>query len=112
MRPAFASLPELPANPRTPKMHPSLKDQRAQITGCRRKLQLAVDAEYVPGEANAAFRKQFGLQGRQGDELGQPFSPFQPSDFLFKRSIMKNNRNRIRCPNGVFEDAFQASTSR
>jgi hypothetical protein len=41
----------------------SLKDQCAQISRRRRKLQLAIDAEYVPGEANAAFRKQFGLQG-------------------------------------------------
>jgi hypothetical protein len=41
----------------------SLKDQCAQISRRRRKLQLAIDAEYAPGEANAAFRKQFGLQG-------------------------------------------------
>jgi hypothetical protein len=41
----------------------SLKDQCAQISRRRRKLQLAIDAEYAPGETNAAFRKQFGLQG-------------------------------------------------
>jgi hypothetical protein len=31
----------------------------------RRKLQLAIDAEYPPGDANSAFRKQFGLQGNK-----------------------------------------------
>jgi len=43
----------------------SLKDQCAQITRRRRKLQLAIDAEYPPGDANSAFRKQFGLQGNK-----------------------------------------------
>jgi hypothetical protein len=43
----------------------SLKDQCAQITRRRRKLQLAIDAEYTPGTANSAFRKQFGLQGNK-----------------------------------------------
>jgi hypothetical protein len=41
----------------------SLKDQCAQISRRRRKVQLAIDAEYAPGGANSAFRKQFGLQG-------------------------------------------------
>ena len=40
-----------------------LKSQCAQISRWRRKLQLAIDAEYPPGDANSAFRKQFGLQG-------------------------------------------------
>jgi len=44
-------------------MGPTLKGQCAQITGRRRKRQLAIDAEYPPGDANSAFRKQFGLQG-------------------------------------------------
>ena len=44
-------------------MDSRLKDQCAQISRRRRKLQLAIDAEYAPGEANTAFRKQFGLQG-------------------------------------------------
>ncbi len=43
----------------------SLKDQCAQITRRRRKLQLAIDAEYPPGDGNSAFRKQFGLQGNK-----------------------------------------------
>jgi hypothetical protein len=43
-------------------MDPTLSDQCAQISR-RRKLQLAIDAEYAPGETNSAFRKQFGLQG-------------------------------------------------
>jgi len=43
----------------------SLKDQCAQISRRRRKLQLAIDAEYPPGPANSAFRKQFGLQGER-----------------------------------------------
>jgi hypothetical protein len=43
----------------------SLKSQCAQITRRRRKLQLAIDAEYPPGSANSAFRKQFGLQGNK-----------------------------------------------
>lgn len=43
----------------------SLKDQCAQISRRRRKLQLAIDAEYPPGSANSAFRKQFGLQGNR-----------------------------------------------
>jgi hypothetical protein len=43
----------------------TLKEQRAQITRRRRKLQLAIDAEYPPGSANSAFRKQFGLQGNR-----------------------------------------------
>ena len=64
MRSAFASLPELPATPH-PKCTPSLKDQCAQISRRRRKLQRAIDAEYTPGEANTAFRKQFGLQGNK-----------------------------------------------
>jgi len=46
-------------------MDPALKDQCAQITRRRRKLQLAIDAEYPPGDANSAFRKQFGLQGNK-----------------------------------------------
>lgn len=41
----------------------SLKDQCAQVSRRRRKLQLALDAEYPP--ANAAFRKQIGLQGNK-----------------------------------------------
>jgi len=41
----------------------ALKDQCAQIARRRRKLQLAIDAEYPPGDAHSAFRKQFGLQG-------------------------------------------------
>jgi hypothetical protein len=41
----------------------NLKAQCDQISRRRRKLQLAIDAEYAPGETNAAFRKQFGLQG-------------------------------------------------
>jgi hypothetical protein len=45
-------------------MAPTLKDQCAQIAR-RRKLQLAIDAEYPPGAANSAFRKQFGLQGNK-----------------------------------------------
>ena len=43
----------------------TLKDQCAQISRRRRKLQLAIDAEYPPGSANSAFRKQFGLQGNK-----------------------------------------------
>jgi hypothetical protein len=43
----------------------SLKDQCAQINRRRRKLQLAIDAEYPPGDANSAFRKQFGLLGER-----------------------------------------------
>jgi hypothetical protein len=43
----------------------SLKEQCAQISRRRRKLQLAIDAEYAPGDANSAFRKQFGLQGNK-----------------------------------------------
>jgi hypothetical protein len=43
----------------------SLKDQCAQISRRRRKLQLAIDAEYAPGSANSAFRKQFGLQSNK-----------------------------------------------
>lgn len=41
----------------------SFKEQCKQIARRRRKLQLAIDAEYPPGEDHAAFRKQFGLQG-------------------------------------------------
>jgi hypothetical protein len=41
----------------------NLKSQCDQISRRRRKLQLAIEAEYAPGEANSAFRKQFGLQG-------------------------------------------------
>lgn len=41
----------------------TFKSQCDQISRRRRKLQLAIDAEYAPGLANAAFRKQFGLQG-------------------------------------------------
>jgi hypothetical protein len=29
----------------------------------RRKIQLGIEAEYPPSEANAAFRRQFGLPG-------------------------------------------------
>jgi hypothetical protein len=43
----------------------SLKDQCEQVSRRRRKLQLAIDAEYPPGAANSAFRKQFGLQGNK-----------------------------------------------
>jgi hypothetical protein len=43
----------------------TLKEQCAQISRRRRKLQLAIDAEYAPGDANSAFRKQFGLQGNK-----------------------------------------------
>jgi hypothetical protein len=43
----------------------TLKEQCAQISRRRRKLQLAIDAEYSPGAANSAFRKQFGLQGNK-----------------------------------------------
>jgi hypothetical protein len=46
-------------------MNPSLRDQLSQITRRRRKLQLAIDAKYASGEANAAFGKQFGLQGNK-----------------------------------------------
>jgi hypothetical protein len=43
-------------------MDSTLNDQCARISR-RRKLQLAIDAEYPPGITNFAFRKQFGLQG-------------------------------------------------
>lgn len=43
----------------------TLKEQCAQISRRRRKLQLAIDAEYPPGDADSAFRKQFGLQGNK-----------------------------------------------
>jgi hypothetical protein len=46
-------------------MDPSPKDQCARISRRRRKLQLAIDAEYRPGAGNSAFRKQFGLQGNK-----------------------------------------------
>lgn len=40
-----------------------LKEQVQQISRRRRKIQQAIDSEYPAGPQNAAYRKQFGLQG-------------------------------------------------
>jgi hypothetical protein len=51
-------------------MDPRPKGQCAPISRRRRQLQLAIDAEYAPGDANSAFRKQFGLQADKAMSYG------------------------------------------
>jgi hypothetical protein len=55
---------ETPRQSPHPNMDFLLNGRCAQITRRRRKLQLAIDAEYPPGPP-LAFRKQFGLQGNK-----------------------------------------------